>query len=98
MLYGTLIRTLRRRCGLTPRQLGDYCGLTASAIGMIEQGRRLPGRRADERLRQFFARYGGCLPLRPRQPIRRAELLELLRAAPPTLSVGGGPHRTVLGS
>ena len=68
MLYGTLIRTLRRRCGLT-----------ASAIGMIEQGRRLPGRRADERLRQFFARYGGCLPLRPRQPIRRAELLELLR-------------------
>ncbi len=60
MLYGTLIRTLRRRCGLTQRQLGEHCGLTASAIGMIEQGRRLPGRRADERLRQFFARYGGC--------------------------------------
>ena len=79
MLYGTLIRALRRRCGLTQRQLGERCGLTASAIGMIEQGRRLPGRRADERLRQFFARYGGCLPLRPRQPIRRAELLELLR-------------------
>lgn len=79
MLYGALIRTLRRRCGMTQRQLGERCGLTASAIGMIEQGRRLPGHRADERLRQIFARYGCCLPQRPRQPIRRAELLELLR-------------------
>ena len=71
MLYGALIRTLRRRCGMTQRQLGERCGLTASAIGMIEQGRRLPGRRADERLRQIDSYKAARHRYRPDGDIQR---------------------------
>ncbi|MDL2273360.1 helix-turn-helix transcriptional regulator [Oscillospiraceae bacterium OttesenSCG-928-G22] len=41
-MVGKKLRELRVRKGLTQRELGELTGVSASAIGMYEQGRRQP--------------------------------------------------------
>lgn len=41
-LFGQRLRSLRQSKGLTQRQLADRLGISASAVGMYEQGRREP--------------------------------------------------------
>ena len=49
-LYGMTLRRLRRTLGLTQKELGERCGLSASGIGMLERGLRLPSSKAQRRL------------------------------------------------
>ena len=70
-MYGIKLRQLRRQLGLTQRQLGTLCGVG----GMIEHGKRLPGRETLRRLQAVL----GDLPPRPAKPLPTAELLTLLR-------------------
>jgi transcriptional regulator with XRE-family HTH domain len=42
-MLGARISALRRKQGLTQAQLGQALGVSASAVGMYEQGRREPG-------------------------------------------------------
>ena len=74
-LYGTTLRRLRRSLGLTQQELGEKCGLSASGIGMLERGLRLPSAKAERRLRALLPE----LPTRPKKPVRRADLLTVLR-------------------
>lgn len=41
-MLGTQIAKLRRRAGLSQHQLADILGVSPSAVGMYEQGRREP--------------------------------------------------------
>ena len=77
-MFGEDMRLLRRYCRLTQRQLGEQCGLSGSAIGMIEQGRRLPSHPSYQRLRQFFSEKGYLLGAPPHKPVLRRELLAVL--------------------
>ncbi|MDR1354044.1 MAG: helix-turn-helix domain-containing protein [Oscillospiraceae bacterium] len=36
------LKHLRQQCGMTQRQLADELGISSSAVGMYEQGRREP--------------------------------------------------------
>ena len=74
-LYSTTLRRLRRSLGLTQQELGKKCGLSASGIGMLERGLRLPSAKAERRLRALLPE----LPPRPKKPVRGVELLTLLR-------------------
>lgn len=42
MMFGIRLRLLRCLAGLTQAQLGDKLNVTAGALGMYEQGRRMP--------------------------------------------------------
>lgn len=42
MMFGIRLRLLRCLAGLTQAQLGDKLNVTAGALGMYEQGRRIP--------------------------------------------------------
>lgn len=74
-LYGMTLRRLRRTLGLTQKELGERCGLSASGIGMLERGLRLPSAKAQRRLRALLP----SLPPRPKKPVPCAELLTVLR-------------------
>jgi len=83
-LFAKELKLYRRLLGLTQAELGRAVGVSASAVGMYEQGRRLPGRRVYSRLRRLFLRQGlelRPLPDAPEGPSRSdmAELLSLLR-------------------
>ena len=41
-MFGKRLRELRRRMGLTQEELGRKIGISSSAIGMYEQGKREP--------------------------------------------------------
>lgn len=77
-MFSHELSRLRRCCGLTQKQLGTLCGCSASAIGMMEQGRRCPSAPQYNRLALVFAARGCRLPPRPRQPVLRRALPELL--------------------
>ena len=74
------LRRLRQQRGLTQGELGALCHLSASGIGMLERGQRLPSAKAQERLRRCLPQ----LPSPPRKPLPCAELLTVLRREPPT--------------
>lgn len=40
--FGSKLKVLRQRCGMTQAQLADKLNISASTIGMYEQGRREP--------------------------------------------------------
>lgn len=61
-MYGDRLRAAREGLGMTQRELGRLVGISASAVGMYEGGRRRPGPAARERLRLFFAERGIELP------------------------------------
>lgn len=81
-MFGDKVKTMRCLVGWTQRELGAMCGLSASAIGMIEQGRRLPSPRRYARMREAFRLEGCSLPDKPNVPTLRHDLLELLREEP----------------
>ena len=74
-MYGIQLRRLRLQRGLTQRELGALCGLSATSISMMERGERLPGRKSEQKLRLVL----GTLPARPPHHIPTVELLTLLR-------------------
>ncbi len=82
-MFCAWLKKNRRELGLTQRSLGNAAGLSPSALGMYEQGRRVPGPAAAARLRDFFLRRGLAMPPVPPQPERQGErpLLWELRAA-----------------
>ena len=41
-MFGIRLRLLRCRAGMTQAQLGEKLNMTAGALGMYEQGRRMP--------------------------------------------------------
>lgn len=43
VMLGKRITELRKACDMSQKELGEKLGLSASAIGMYEQGRREPG-------------------------------------------------------
>lgn len=73
------------RCvlGLTQQQMGQVAGVSASTVGMYEQGRRHPGPAAQARLREFFAAHGLEMPIPPRQQQlpEKVRFREVLRQA-----------------
>lgn len=79
-MFGDQVWRLRRRLGWSQSELGARCQISASAIGMMEQGRRLPSPACYGRMATVFRREGYRLPPRPHKPTPRHELLELLRA------------------
>ena len=42
-MFGARMATLRRAAGISQAQLAERLGVSPSAIGMYEQGRREPG-------------------------------------------------------
>ena len=70
-LYGMTLRRLRRTLGLTQKELGERCGLSASGIGMLERGLRLPSSKAQRRLRALLP----SLPPRPKKPVNGKKIL-----------------------
>ena len=77
-MFCTKLRALRKEKGLTQRELGALVGLSASGIGMIEQGRRLPSRRKYVLLREVLAK-DGRFPVLPVKASPRYDWLCLLR-------------------
>ncbi len=54
-MLGTRIAMLRKQCGINQKELADRLGVSASSIGMYEQGRREP---SAERLVEMAAIFG----------------------------------------
>ena len=50
MTTGQNIRAWRKHRGLTQKQLGQLCGISAAAVGSYEKGATLPKRRVVEKL------------------------------------------------
>lgn len=78
-MFGDWVRALRKRKGLTQRELGALCGLSASAVGMIEQGRRLPSRAVYARMGAVLAGRDGSFPTLPPRAVLSRDWLEILR-------------------
>lgn len=67
-MFCTELRLYRLRMGLKQAELGRLVGVSGSAVGMYEQGRRLPGPRVYSRLKLLFARQGFRLSALPDAP------------------------------
>lgn len=50
------LQNARKTLGLTQKELAAHLKLSASTLGMYEQGRRRPSPKAKARLRMFFSR------------------------------------------
>lgn len=53
-MFGIRLRLLRCRAGMTQAQLGEKLNLTAGALGMYEQGRRMPSLSTIVEISEFF--------------------------------------------
>ena len=53
-MLGKRLRALRKARGLTQQELGELLGVSASAVGMYEQGRRAPDHRTLAELCRLF--------------------------------------------
>ena len=53
-MLGKRLRALRKARGLTQQELGELLGITASAVGMYEQGRRAPDHHTLAELCRLF--------------------------------------------
>lgn len=84
-MFSTWLEKSRRRLSLSQRELAAAVGMSPGAVGLWEQGRRLPGPRAAARLEEFFRGRGmemPPLPPRPEPPEKerlRRELRQSLR-------------------
>lgn len=56
------LREARESFGLTQGELGRLVGISPSALGMYEQGRRRPGPKNRARIREFFRERGVEMP------------------------------------
>ena len=54
MMFQDKLRTLRRQHMLSQRELGQALGVSASTIGMYEQGRRQPDHRMLMKICSYF--------------------------------------------
>jgi transcriptional regulator with XRE-family HTH domain len=52
--FGEKLSTLRRRRGLTLRQLGDLLGVYNTYISQLEKGKRLPNAAMILKIAEFF--------------------------------------------
>jgi transcriptional regulator with XRE-family HTH domain len=50
MSFGTHLRTERKKQGLSALTLSEACGISRSYITLIENGRRLPGKKILPRI------------------------------------------------
>ncbi|MBQ8533696.1 MAG: helix-turn-helix transcriptional regulator [Clostridia bacterium] len=53
-MLGKKLKELRRAKRLTQAQLGDVLGISASAVGMYEQGRRTPDAETLQKITAYF--------------------------------------------
>ena len=53
-MLGKRLRALRKARGLTQQELGELLGVSTSAVGMYEQGRRAPDHRTLAELCRLF--------------------------------------------
>lgn len=74
-MFSQWLRENRRGLGLTQREMAPLVGLSPSALGMYEQGRRVPGRKAAKRLQEFFAAQGREMPAPPSVPVPSEQAL-----------------------
>lgn len=86
-MFGAWLKRAREGFGLTQQQLGRMIGASASAVGMYEQGRRMPGAVMEARLRWFWRERGVEMPEIQAGPPEEPGLVEELR------SLGAGPAR-----
>ena len=54
MTFGYVLRDLRKRKFLTQKQLGDSLGISESAVGMYERGKREPDFETLEVIADYF--------------------------------------------
>lgn len=54
IMFGIRLRLLRCRASLTQAELGEQLNITASALGMYEQGRRMPSLGTVVAISEFF--------------------------------------------
>ncbi len=78
-MFGTWLRTTRESFGLTQGELARMSGISASAIGMYEQGRRKPSPAAQARLGCFWRERGVVMPEVKRRAPEDPKLVEALR-------------------
>ena len=84
-MFSSWMKKTRRSLGLTQRELGRQVGAGRTAVGMWEQGKRVPSLKNAARLSAFFAQRGMKMPPPPQQPEATererffAEIRELLR-------------------
>lgn len=81
MQAASLLRSARRRAGLTQRQMADRAGVPQATVGRIESGRITP--RVDT-LDHLLGAVGQELiaGVRPGIGVDRSQILELLRLTP----------------
>lgn len=82
-MFCSWLTKTRRALGLTQRELGGLIGVGGSAIGMWEEGRRVPSPKNAARLRAFCAARGIKMPPPPRrpEPTERERFYEEIRRA-----------------
>ncbi len=73
-MFGYELRCRRKAAGLTQAQLGRLTGLSASAVGMLEQGRRAPSPKARARLLWALRGTGPPTPAQTEQAALRHSL------------------------
>lgn len=61
-MFRQWLREARESFGLTQGELGRLVGISPSALGMYEQGRRRPGPKSRARIREFFRERGVEMP------------------------------------
>ena len=74
-MFCNQLRRIRGVLGLTQREMAAELGISSSALGMYEQGRRLPGPRTAARLAAYLAKQGIPLPPLPAAPERPVRFL-----------------------
>lgn len=90
-MFSTWLQDTRHKLNLTQQQLANALAVTPSAVGMWEQGRRLPSARAAARLRAFFTAQGYPPPPTPwrqgppQQTTFRQEVANAARSTPPSI-------------
>lgn len=87
VLFGAWLKRTREGFGLTQEQLGRMIGASGSAVGMYEQGRRVPGAVMAARLRWFWRERGVEMPAVGAEAPEEPGLVEELR------SLGAGHAR-----
>ncbi len=77
-MFAQNMRALRRSRRMTQAQLGELLGLSASAVGMYEQGRREPELSVIKKLCQIFSVDADALLGTPALPAQSYDIKEFL--------------------
>lgn len=93
-MIGLRIAALRKRAGLSQRELGQRLGVSASAVGMYEQGRREPSAEKLVRLAEILEVTVDYLLTGEPTARDRAALTDLARRAMDRAALAGLVLRT----